>query len=305
MRSAIGGWLVLGLATLAQGQATQPADISAPFAPPLLSLQPAPPDSVYAPPSPLNEGPQINQGGVHFELGVAYFTDYVYRGIEVFEPPGSEDLTSLQIDTKLSFDLGKLPHPFIEMFVNYSDSDPVSSFQEIRPMIGLEWDLRPVVLSGGYNTYLYPDRDAFETSEVWGKIQLDDSYFLNTTEPFLSPYIYGAYDYDLYSGWYFEAGVSHDFVLEDLGLVFTTNANVAYVRGFQLFDATPEENNVSGFQHYQFGLIGKYSLNKLLNVSSRFGTWSLQGFLYYTDGIDPDLRATTQVWGGAGVLFQY
>src|SRR5262245_40099765 len=120
----------------AKAQTTQP---DAPvFKTNQLSLQPESPDSVYAPPSPPRPEEGINQGGVHFDLGVAYMTDYVYRGIEIFETPGGEDRPNLQIDAKLSFDLGKLPHPFIELFVNYADSDPISTFQEIRPNLGLE-----------------------------------------------------------------------------------------------------------------------------------------------------------------------
>src|SRR3954449_8190795 len=91
------------------------------------------PDSVYAPPSPPREEEGFNQGGVHLDLTVNYLTDYVYRGIERLEVPGHEDKPNLQFDGKMSFDLGKLPHPFVGTFVNVADSDPVSRFQEIRP----------------------------------------------------------------------------------------------------------------------------------------------------------------------------
>lgn len=289
----------------ARAQQAVSAEEKSPFKPVNLSLQPAAPESIYAPPSPSHEGPGINEGAVHFDLSLAYMTDYVYRGIEIFEPPGAEDRPNVQIDSKLSFDLGKLPHPFIEVFVNYADSDPVSSFQEIRPSFGAEWSIRPLVLSAGHTTYLYQNRDTFNTSEIWGKIQIDDSYFLHSRQPMLSPYVYGAYDYDLYNGWYMEAGVSHDFVIEDTGLVITANAHVSYVRGIQLFAADPLKMDVNGFQHYQLGLIGTYSLNSLMHFSTRYGKWSIQGFVNYTDGLDNSLRANTQVWGGAGILFQY
>ncbi|HEY7086931.1 MAG TPA: hypothetical protein VH518_02510 [Tepidisphaeraceae bacterium] len=278
---------------------------SQPSQPLSLSLQPSEPETVYAPPAAPAPGTGINEGAVHFELAIGYFTDYVYRGIEIFEPPGAEDRANLQINSKLSFDLGKLPHPFIAVFTNFADSDPVSTFQEIRPYVGFDWNLRPLVVSAGYTTYLYPDRDKFETSEVWGQILVDDSYFLRTEHPILSPYIYAAYDLDLYNGWYFEGGVSHDFVIEDTGLTLTAEANVAYVRGFELFATVPNQKDVNGFQHYQFGLIGTYSLNQFFKFPTRYGEWSLQGFLYYTDGIDNDLRSTTQTWGGAGILFRY
>lgn len=270
-----------------------------------LSLQPDEPESVYAPPSPPREDSGVNEGAVHFELAIRYSTDYVFRGIERFEPTGAEDRASAQIDAKLSWDLGKLPHPFIGLFVNYAESDPISTFQEVRPVPGFDWTIRPVKFSGGFATYLFPDRDDSETSEVWGRIEIDDSYFLHTDGPLFSPYVFAAYDVDLYNGWYFEAGVEHDFVVEDTGLTLTAEAHIAYVKDIELFDATGGVEEPNGLQHYQFGLTGTYSLNKLLNFPTRYGEWSLQGFIFYTDGIDDDLLADTQLWGGAGILFKY
>ncbi|HVT90387.1 MAG TPA: hypothetical protein VHD56_16155 [Tepidisphaeraceae bacterium] len=294
---------LLGVFAVSQAQAQ--SNIDKPFQPINLSLQPAEPESVYAPPMLPRDDQGINQGAVHFDLSVGYFTDYVYRGIEIFEPPGAEDRPNLQVDSRLSFDLGKLPHPFVDVFVNYADADPISSFQEIRPVLGAEWNIRPLIVSAGHTSYIYPNRDQFATSEVWGKIQIDDSYFLRTAKPLLSPYILAAYDYDLYNGWYFEAGVSHDFPIEDTGLTITANAHAAYVRGFELFAIDPASKDVNGFQHYQLGLIATYSLNTLFNFPTRYGSWSLQGFVYYTDKIDEDLNANTQIWGGAGIAFHY
>ena len=278
-----------------------------------LSLQQEP-ESVYAPPLPPREDQGVNEGGVRLDLSVSYFTDYVYRGLELFELPefnpaldNSEDRANLQINGKLSFDLGKVPHPFVGAFVNVAESDPISTFEEIRPYLGFDWNLRPLLLTAGYASYIYPDRDTLETQEVYGRIELDDSYFLRGQEPLLSPYVLVAYDIDLYDGWYAEAGVGHDFRFEDLGLTLRTEASVAWVSQFELFDADPTDadDEPSGFQHYQLGLIGTYSLNELFNVSRRYGEWSLVGYLYYTDGIDDDLRATTQLWGGTGISFRY
>ncbi|MCS7034440.1 MAG: hypothetical protein NZ561_10685, partial [Phycisphaerae bacterium] len=61
----------------------------------------------------------------------------------------------------------------------------------------------------------------------------------------------------------------------------------------------------SGFQHYQVGLICEYSLNRLFNFSTRYGDWSILGYVYYTGGIDDELRASEQLWGGAGIGFRY
>lgn len=293
--------------TLSAAPPSSPRDDSAAEAlrPIKLSIQSGEPESVYAPPAPPREDEGFNEGAVHFDLALGYFSKYIYRGVEVFHPPLGKDRSNLQINSKLAWDLGKLPHPFLGVFANVSESDPVSTFQEIRPTVGFDWTIRPFIFSAGHISYLYPDRDKLETSEVYGQIQLDDSYFLHTDQPFLSPYIYAAYDYDRYNGWYYEAGISHKFIIEDTPLSFIVDGNIGYVQGLQQFGTKPKQNHINGFQHYQFGLTADYSLNTLFNVSKRYGDWSLQGFIYYTDGIDNNLQSTTSWWGGAGILFKY
>mgnify|MGYP001022749128 CR=1 FL=1 len=282
-----------------------------------------PRESVYAPPAPLKPDEGTNLGAVHTELSVRYVTDNIFRGIERFEfdpnfprnpsappPPtdfSKEDLANLQFDGAVKFNLGRFPSPFISLFVNAVEdaSDQESKFQEIRPTVGFDWNLRPLLLSVGHTSYIFPE-DEFdangvpESAEVFGRIVLDDSYFFRSEKPIFSPYVLVAYDYDEFEGIYVEAGGSHTFVLEDTGLSLQLQAHVAYVSGLsELY------GDSSGFQHYQVGLLGEYSLNHLFNFSERYGQWSFRGYLYYTGEIDKDLRADEQLWGGAGLGFRY
>ncbi len=289
--------------TFASAQAVDPMGGSSRFAAPVLLTLQQPPESIYAPPAPPREDEGVNEGGVHLDLGVRYMTDYVYRGIDFSEVAGHEDSPNYQADAKLSFDLGKLPHPYLGLFVNYYDADPVSHFQEFRPNFGFDWLIKPLTISAGYNSYIYPDRDAVSTSEVFVKIALDDSFLFKSRKPLLTPYIYGAYDVDLYNGWYFEAGVKHDFEVEDTGLMLTLIADASYVLQDSQFLLTG--TNDTGFQHYDIGAIGTYSLNTLLNVSKHYGQLDLKGYLFYTDNIADHLRADNQLWGGVGVEFKY
>ncbi|HEX8325619.1 MAG TPA: hypothetical protein VF595_17075, partial [Tepidisphaeraceae bacterium] len=108
------------------------------------------------------------------------------------------------------------------------------------------------------------------------------------------------------------------YVVDDTGLTLTASASVGYVAGYSAFivgDNGPERGvftsgradgeNINGFQHYQFGLVADYSLNKLFNVSNRYGEFSVRGQLYYTDGISDNTAATTQLWGGVGIQLAY
>jgi hypothetical protein len=186
----------------------------------------------------------------------------------------------------------------------YND-DPVSRFQEVRPYIGFDWHLKPLRISAGNTTYIFPEREDFNTSEVYGRLELDDTLLLGRGDgPVFSPYIFAAYDYDLWDGLYLEAGISHDFLFDDIGVVLTAVADVGFSLNNDFFASTAGGDD-TGFQHYDVGLIGSYALNPLLNIPRRYGQWKLRGYLFYTDGIENDLRSDTQVWGGVGIHFSY
>src|SRR5205814_2252457 len=131
-----------------------------------------------------------------------------------------------------------------------------------------------------------------------------------------SPYLYGAYDYDLYHGAYLELGISHDFQIEDTPITITPGAHVAYTYKDRMFIlptgpiTDPAFNFGSGkkdtgFQHYQIGLVATYALNQFFQIPRRFGQFDLKGYLFYTDGIDDKLRADTEIFGGVGIAFSY
>ncbi len=272
------------------------------------------PESVYPPPEPyLGDEPRDMQTGFRFALDVRYLTDYVWRGIDRFDAGRNEDEPNLQFQTRIGFDLGKLPHPYVDLFVNVTENDPISSFQEVRPEIGFDWNVRPLMISAGYTTYIFPDnssndpsegdRSDFDTNEVFFKLAFDDSLLFRSERPIFNPYVLAAYDIDTFEGLYLEAGVNHTLPIENTGLSFTANAHAAYVNGNDLFQLTPDNN--SGFQHWQVGLTAKYNLNTLLNIPDRFGQISVNGYIHYTDSIDEDLLATDQLWGGAGFSLKF
>ena len=282
-------------------------------------------ETIYDVEAPPAEDVGFNAGGVNFDLRVRYATDHVFRGLDrgegsgrfndeegnpvVFDPdepdfePGGEDAANLQIDARLKFDLGRAPSPFGGLFANVYDDDPISRFQEIRPYFGVEWMVRPFIVAAGHTTYIFPEREDVNTAEVWASVTLDDSIFFRSERPVLAPYVMAAYDYDLYDGFYVEAGVKHEIPIEDTPITLTFFADAAFVANNPQFTRRDEED--TGFQHYDVGVVGRYNLNTLFNVSRRYGTFHLEGYLWYTDGIDDDLLADTQLWGGAGIGFRY
>ena len=203
----------------------------------------------------------------------------------------------------MSFNLGKLPHPFLGTFVNVHSADPISRFQEVRPYFRLEWNLRPFILEGGKHHYIFPERDDLNTGEVYAKVTFDDSWLFRTDRPIFSPYVMAAYDYDKYDGFYLEAGAATTSSSKDR--LDADRAGQHRVRHRPPLFRDHRGRPRLGFQHYEIGLIGSYSLNKLFQFSPRYGTFTLEGYLYFDDRTSTDLKADIQIWGGGGIGFHY
>ncbi len=269
-------------------------------------------ESVYAPPEPVTANEGTNQGGVSFKLDVMYLSDYVYRGVdytEVVDPAtkaaGHEDALDVHSDFAMQFDLGeRVPHPFIRASVNLFDTDPVSQFQEIRSAIGSDLTLQPVTFTLAAQNYTLPQREDVESSEVYGQILLNDSRIFHSDEPVFSPYVLGAYDYDINDGWYIEVGASHDFVFEDLFLTIRPVFRIAYTVGWQQQFAFNVDDG-TGWQHVEYGVEADYKLNSLLNISKRWGEWNLRAKLMHTDHLASKTVGSTQTWGGLGIGMEY
>ena len=262
------------------------------------------PQNVYLPPQTPTPDELTNQDGVHFSLVFTYTSDYMFRGFDQSTPPKRNEL-ALQFDGRLNFDLGKLPHPFIGVFSNVFNHDPVSRFEEVRPYGGVAWTIRPITIAGGFNGYIFPNREGKDTQEAWMSIAVDDSRFWHTERPFLSPYVYGAYDFQQYHGFYLEAGIRHDVVFGNSGVTLSGIADFGYVAHNPYFRVPGPFGKEDGFQHYDGGLELSYDLDTLFNVPRRYGTWEVKGYLYYTGSVDTGLRASNRVWGGVGIDFRY
>jgi hypothetical protein len=247
----------------------------------------------------------LNNGGTHFSLDFAYANKYVYRGVDHDVVASHGNSLNLLFDGRLEFDLGRYPHPFVELFTNIYDADPLSRFQEIRPIAGADWDLRPFDLELSHVSYIYPEREEFNIPEVDTKITFDDSLLFDTGKPIFSPYVLGAYDYQKNQGWYVEFGLKHDFAFEDIGLVISPQVNVGWISGLkqQFVILNPLHN--TGWQHFEVGVTVSYSLNVLLNLSKKFGEFDVKGYGYYDNRISSDITATNAVWGGVGLGFKY
>lgn len=267
---------------------------------------PAPQETIYAPPPVAQSSQGYNEGALSLDITGRYMTDYIFRGLEIVEPAGSEDAINVQFDALLTLDLGKLPDPFVRVFTNTAEGDDISNFQVIRPSVGVEWETEAFSLAVGNQSFTYPDRTELDTSEVFLNLAFNDGLLFGEDEPILSPYVFAAYDYDTFNGTYVAAGVSREFRMPESNFSGEIYGLVAYVNDLaDLYGVDSVNPQGDGFSHYQVGARLHYDLNSLLNISRRYGRWGVEGYLNYTDGLDSDLAVTPQLWGGAGITFRY
>jgi hypothetical protein len=247
----------------------------------------------------------LNNGNVHLNLDFAYANKYFYRGINQDAVSSHGNSLNLLFDGKLEFDLAQYPHPYVELFTNVYDADPLSRFQEIRPILGAEWDLKPLDIDLASVNYIYPEREVFNYPEIDLKLTLDDYLIFNTERPIISPYILAAYQYQKHEGWYLEFGMKHDFVFEDFGLTVTPEMNIGWISGLKQQFVFINDVRCTGWQHLELGLTITYSLNHLLNVSQRFGEFDVKGYGFYNDKLRSNVTADNGFWGGIGLGFKY
>ena len=292
-------WVMIAGGVLTLCAPTLRAQVRSPFQ--LLDDQPM---QVYVPQETPTLEQLTNQGGVHFSLDVSYLSHYIFRGVDQTTPPLKNE-KPLQFNSRLDFDLGKLPHPYLGLFVNVFNNDPVSKFEEVRPFLGADWTIKPITIGGGYTSYIFPNREGKDTQEIFASLGMDDAAIFHTAHPFISPYIYAAYDFDKYAGFYIQGGIHHDFEIPKTGVVITGVADIAYVAHNKFFIADPNQMQSTGWQHYDVGMELTYDLKGLIGIPRRYGTWELKGYLYYTNGIEAKLKGDTRIWGGVGLSFKY
>jgi hypothetical protein len=281
--------LVIASPSLAQDLAVEPSE----------GLLADVPETVYEPVPIRQPGSGFNDGAVSLDIGVIYRTDYVFRGIEPVEPDSGEDAANVGIDGTITFDLGRLPDPFVRLFTNTAEGDQISKFQVIRPTVGLRFDSEVLDVVVAHQSFTYPDRDVLDTSEVYVEVDFNDALLSGDEGKFIGPYAFVAYDYDTFEGIYAEAGFRRSGRQPGSALLVGYDLHIAYVDGLE------ELFGDDGFAHYQFGVHAEYDLNTLLNISRRYGRFSLVGELHYTDEIDDEVAAETQIWGGGGLMLRY
>lgn len=269
---------------------------------------------------------------ISFGLDYTLVSDYVWRGINLSEYPGEgrEKLNhqanvSFSIDTKDLCGKGSNYGEFgasvwFEWFAGQErltpDSD--SNLQEVDFTAYWRYAIEPIgtTVELGWINYHFPrlSGDADNTSELYVKVSFDDSLVFG--KPVLNPYIAYYHDIDdVQAGW-LEVGVSHDFVLKDLGC-----EKVCILK-----DLTITPSLVLGVDHRYldkaglggdggvgtrlgallYGLTFTYDLSGALGMSEQCGSIALKGFINYSQAFHDESEAVNDVlFGGFTVSYAW
>lgn len=305
------GWIILGVVianavpVAPAGWAAEPAQDTS-----IWPTVPTGSETVYAPPggAELAE-PEAGGGSFRTELGLGYASAYVYRGVERSQANdhGTGKVTggsNLQVDGRLTWESDGPWRPFAGVFANFWDSDPENQLQEVRPTAGVGWAGRPMRLSAGVTSYVYPGQTGSNTNEVFLRADLDERALLSVEQPIVSPYVLAAYDFDANHGWYGEVGISHDFTVAGCGLTLTPVARMACTDHMRQSFVLRTAESGTGWQHWDAGLVAGYRLNTILNLPTTAGNWRVEGYLFRTQHLADATLGDSVTWGGIRLAWE-
>ncbi len=306
-----------------------------------LSAVPATPGADKAATAPAEKAPPAPEGAapewtkpIPLSFGVDYtvVSDYVWRGINLSEYAG-ERREKLNHQVNLSFSLdtkdlcGKGSNfgefggsIWFEWFVGqeHLTTDSDSNLQEVDFTAYWKYAIEKIgtTVELGWINYHFPrsSGDADNTSDLYVKVSFDDSLVFG--KPILNPYIAYYHDIDdVQAGW-LEMGVSHDFVLKDMGCE----------KCCILKDLTVTPSLVLGVDHryydkvglggdggvgtrlgaINYGLTFTYDLSGALNMSPQCGSIALKGFINYSQPFhDEDTLVNDILYGGVTVSYSW
>ena len=234
-------------------------------------------------------------------------SDYIFRGINFSEYPGEgRELPNNQLTTAFKYDLkefGKVGATFwFEWFAGQEHLTPgQGDLQEVDYTAYYQYTIDSIAttLEAGYIEYTFPPLhgDAANDSEVYLKGSWDDSKLWGTKAPVLNPYLAWYQDVDLAEGatWW-EAGVSHDFALADMGQADTPILKNIVVSPSVVLGAQHNYYGKLGVSPTQttqlanvlYGLQVKYNLGQALNMPAKYGNIYIAPFVAYSEALDTD-----------------
>ncbi len=295
-----------------------------------------------------------------FSIDYTLVTDYIWRGVNLSEYKrswgfaGNEGRERLnhQLTLGTELDLGRAGRVGGSIWFEWFEGqdyltphDRDSELQEVDYTIYYGYNIESIGtdVEIGFIWYTFPHADADgaagngdigSTQEIYFKLSFDDSLwwralgFKNVKDPIVNPYLFYAWDMDLApSGSYGEFGLSHDFVLADLGakrtpvfknITITPSWSMAWSHNWlSTYSLDPTAlkaiqnegrgypSNVSRLNNMTYSLVISYDLKSALNIPDKYcGALYLNGFVSYSQAMARHFL-NDELWGGISIGYEW
>lgn len=267
-----------------------------------------------------------------FSFGLDYtmLTDYVWRGINMSEYRGEgREKLNHQLTVSFEVDPSKLGTANIGRFGGsiwfewFAGQEQLTGWsgnnlQEVDYTVYWAYDIEPCGLGVelGWIGYHFPrfrdsgstvSADSAYTHEAYIKLSYDDSKIFD--KPMLNPYVAYYQDIDDVRGGILAFGVSHDFVLKDMGLAeacickdLTLTPSFAMVIDHRYYDKAGvggDGGTGTRLGYLEYSLAVAYDLSSAFSIPAQYGALNLTGFITFDQSLHDSANAVQdEFYGG-------
>ena len=259
-----------------------------------------------------------------FSVDYTLVTDYIWRGINSSEYRGEgREKLNHQLGVGFSYDAREFGAfgglIWLEWYGGQEALTPGSNdhLQEVDYIAYWSYALDPIAttVETGVIFYQFPQvsGDPGCTHEWYLTLSFDDTKLFRTEESVLNPYVSIYIDTDdVKRGIWLELGVSHDFILAEMGCAETPflkdlTISPSFVLGYDhryMDKLFLTDQGTSKLHNMVYGLSMSYDLSGALGLPARFGALSVTGFLKFSDAVRDEL-IDDEFWGGVTFAWQW
>ncbi len=258
-----------------------------------------------------------------FTLDYTLVTDYIWRGINYSEYDGEgREALNHQLGVGASYDTGTFGTFGMLVWLEwYADQEALSGpgsgpLQEVDYVAYWSYTLEQIAttVETGWIAYAFPQvEDESECTHEWYvALSFDDSCLFGTEQGVLNPFVAYYLDVDDVQGSWLEFGVSHDFILAEMGCKDTpvlkdlsvTPSFVVGVDHRYLPNSLGTGQEATRLANLRYGLAATYDITSALSLPPQVGLVTLTGFLNFSQALRDEL-IDDEFWGGVTVAWQW
>jgi hypothetical protein len=260
------------------------------------------------------------------DLNYTYATKYIWRGQDLTPDNNSCNnqytlAGSLDIAGMMDMKAGSLGSLNASIWFQTNEGNDPRTTQEIDYTVSYSYDFDEIGLSAevGFIYYAFPGANEGNTQELYFALGLDDGKIMQAIgmgdgNPILNPTLAMYFDIDeAAGGCWTELGMSHDFVLAELGCADTAvlkdltlglNMTLGWACGYPEGNTAYYGNDYNSGASATYGVTADLDLQSMLSLPDFMGM-NLGAFLNYTQSLDSNEPFADVLWGGVSLSVSF